>query len=127
MAQKLLSLPPVTRDLIDRLAKLEGLTSSEMQKKMAEFYEMAVNFLYKEGMTPTSFAKFVLGIRHAVIEQGLHAVAQALDSEDHGAAAPPVQKLGSKKFTMPGPTVVLSDELTPSPIAEPEPAQRKVG
>ena len=113
--------------MIDRLAELEGLTPSGMQKKMAEFYEMAVSFLYEEGMTPIAFAKFVLSIRHAVIEQGLHAVAQALHGEDRTAAAPPVQKLGSKKFTMPGPTVVLSDELTPSPIAEPEPAQRKVG
>ena len=127
MTGKRLLLPPVTRDLIDRLAKLEGITSSEMQKKMAEFYEMAVSFLYKEGVTPTTFAKFVLGIRHAIIEQGLAAVAQALHAEDHSAAGPPIQKLGKGKFTMPGPTVILSDELTPSPAAEPEPAQRKVG
>ena len=113
--------------MIDRLAALEGLTPSAMQKKMAEFYEMAVTALYEEGMTPTSFAKFILSIRHAVIEQGLRAVAEALHGEDDAAAAPPVQRLGSKKFTMPGPTTILTDELTPSPIAKPEPAQRKVG
>lgn len=129
MATKPITPPPATKELVERLAELEGITPKEMMMKMAGFYGAAVSFLYEEGMTPAAFNKYLLGFRQAVLEQGMKAIGEALHGEDRTANAPPVQHMGKRKFVMPGPATIVAgheDDLAPSPPALPEPAQRKV-
>lgn len=126
--KKRTALPPATKELVGRLAELEGLTEAQMLAKMAQFYESAVDFLHKESMTPEKFNEFVLNYRRIVIERGMEHLGATLRGEDQAAQRPPVQNLGTRKFSIPGPgTFVRAEEdYSPVPPAPPTPAQREV-
>jgi len=126
--KKRTALPPATRDLVERLARLEGLTENQMMARMAEFYEQAVDFLHKEGLTPEAFNAFVLNYRRVIIEKGMEALGATLRGEDQAAQRPPAQRLGERKFSMPGPDTIVrvEDDYGPVPPAPPTPAQREV-
>lgn len=127
--KKKISLSPAAREIVERLADLEGVTPSQMMVKMAQFYEQAVDFLHKEGLTPEAFNVFVLNYRRVVIERGMEHLGKTLRGEDMATQRPPVQNLGKRKFSMPGPGTVVraDDDYSPEPPAPPTPAQREVG
>lgn len=128
MTTKLLT--PAAKKLVEKLAALEGIAPAEMMEKMAGFYEMAISFLYEEGMTPEAFNEYLLGFRATVLREGMKSIGEALHGEDRAAGAPPVQRLGKRAFRIPGPATIVAgheDDLAPSPPAPPEPAQRRVG
>lgn len=117
-----------TRALVERLAKLEGMTPNQMRAKMAKFYEIAAHHLFDGGATPDVLNQFIIDYRMSVLEKGMEAVGAELRGEDRATRSPPVQHLGQRKFQMPGPDTIIraEDDFSPQEPAPPTPAQRTV-
>lgn len=117
-----------TKTLIEKLARLEGMTPTQMMAKMARFYEVAVTQLHDGNATPDELNAFILDYRLAIMERGMEAFGAELRGEDQATQAPKTQMLGERKFTLEGPTVLIrtEDGTSPQEPAPPSPAQREV-